>query len=201
MKELLNKYEKYISYMANKLAFRIDDVEDLRQEGRIGLFRASKTVQNSNNVNAYLKGAIYGAMMHYNRDKASTIRTPRSTKTKKQEMVIIRSTSEDDFLLNEFAYNANLDNKAEHARVLSIIKNSEYLDATTKSKIIDYFSDMYTTVELMAMYNDNNALVSKVKRKLKILLRKHHENLILIEKRRQLEKLYRQDKTNFRDCS
>ena len=83
MKEnILKKYEKTISYIANRLTYDKELQEDLKQEGTIGLLYAIETynplISTNKSQHSYFCDNIRYKMLQYLNDYSRVVRIPRN---------------------------------------------------------------------------------------------------------------------------
>jgi RNA polymerase sigma-B factor len=77
--EVIEKYTPLIKYIARKLAFNRDDLDDLIQVGSIALLRALDRFQPEKETDfaTFATPNIIGEIKHYFRDKSRTVKIPR----------------------------------------------------------------------------------------------------------------------------
>ncbi len=77
--QIVTKYMPLVEYVARKLSFSRDDVDDLSQVGVIGLLRSIDRFDVSKAVDfsTFATPNIIGEIKHYFRDKRSIVKVPR----------------------------------------------------------------------------------------------------------------------------
>jgi len=82
--KILLSYKPLVDYIARKLAFNKEDVDDLIQVGTIGLLRSLDRFDSSKDIDfsTFATPNVIGEIKHYFRDKSRLVKVPR----KLQEM-------------------------------------------------------------------------------------------------------------------
>ncbi len=77
--KLVEKYHPLVEYVARKLSFNRDDVDDLIQVGALGLLRAIDHYDPSHETDfsTFATPNIIGEIRHYFRDKRNVVKIPR----------------------------------------------------------------------------------------------------------------------------
>ena len=77
--QILENYKPLIHYIARKLAFNINDVDDLVQVGSIAVFKALDRfdITRETDFSTFATPNIIGEIKHYFRDKCKLVKIPR----------------------------------------------------------------------------------------------------------------------------
>jgi RNA polymerase sigma-B factor len=77
--KILLSYKPLVEYIAKKLAYNKDDLEDLIQVGSIGLLRSLERFEPSKEIDfsTFATPNIIGEIKHYFRDKSRLVKVPR----------------------------------------------------------------------------------------------------------------------------
>lgn len=77
--EIVEAYGSLVDYIARKLAFQWDDVDDLKQVGSIGLLKSLEAFDPSKEItfSTFASSNIIGEIKHYLRDKSRMVKLPR----------------------------------------------------------------------------------------------------------------------------
>jgi len=148
--ELYKKYNKTLQLLANKYSvFTGIDIEDLVQEGSIGLARASRDfeIDRSENFHIFAIYKIKDAMKEFVISQASNIRVPRyirdasvlinRLKRIMESVDVLESCSLTDIWLLSSIYESNKDVADEIVKIKQSISNLADRSCTTTEQLIE----------------------------------------------------------------
>jgi RNA polymerase sigma factor (sigma-70 family) len=163
---ILKNYEKTISYIASRLTYDKDILDDLKQEGAIGLLYAidnyNSLISNNKSQHSFFCDNIRYKMLNYLNDYSRTIRTPRNkfngdpeARNAKQTISIDNVFNEEDensildiFLLDDNVFEIDEDR-------LRVIINEIYKLTPYQQKLFKlHFFDGYSKTDLSKMIID-----------------------------------------------
>ena len=167
MKEnILKKYEKTISYIANRLTYDKELQEDLKQEGTIGLLYAIETynplISTNKSQHSYFCDNIRYKMLQYLNDYSRVVRIPRNKYNGDPESRSFNQKVSIDSFYNEDDDNSFLDillldnNEVEiDEDKLRLIINEIYKLTSYQQKLFKlHFFDGYSKTDLSKMIID-----------------------------------------------